>query len=101
MKMIALANHKGGVMDFYLIVRDDGRELLFGDVRFEYTGKNTEQVQKWLRDAKRAYMQDYKRLLDKQHKTIDRLSKSYLCMHKQQAIQTYNRTVSLQYAERF
>lgn len=83
--MIALANSKGGIMDFWEIIRDDGRELKVGDFRFKWDGHNTEQVKTWLREAKRNYAQDYKYLIEKQRRAMCRYGKAWLNMVKEEA----------------
>lgn len=60
MKMIAIANHKGGVFDFFRIERFNGQERGNYDYVFDWHKKKSEleQIKAILKSTKKAYLQD-------------------------------------------
>lgn len=64
MKMIAIANHKGGVFDFFRIERFNGQERGNYDYIFDWHKKKSEfeQIKAILKSIKKAYLQDMEML---------------------------------------
>lgn len=64
MKMIAIANHKGGVFDFFRIERFNGQERGNYDYIFDWHKKKSEleQIKAILKSTKKAYLQDMEAL---------------------------------------
>lgn len=64
MKMIAIANHKGGVFDFFKIERFNGQERGNYDYVFDWNKKKSEfeQIKAILKSTKKAYLQDMEAL---------------------------------------
>lgn len=64
MKMIAIANHKGGVFDFFRIERFNGQERGNYDYVFDWHKKKSEleQIKAILKSTKKAYNQDMEAL---------------------------------------
>lgn len=64
MKMIAIANHKGGVFDFFRIERFKGQERGNYDYIFDWHKKKSEleQIKAILKSTKKAYKQDMEAL---------------------------------------
>lgn len=64
MKMIAIANHKGGVYDFFRIERFNGQERGNYDYVFDWHKKKCEleRIKMILKETKKAYFQDMEML---------------------------------------
>lgn len=65
MKMIAIADCRGGVLDFFKIEPYRGQEIQYGDWCFDYNGRKheLERIRIVLKEIKRTYNQEISRLL--------------------------------------
>lgn len=70
MRMIAIANCRGGVLDFFKIEPYRGQDLEYGDWCFDYNGRKheLERIRIVLKEIKKAYNQEIGRMLkERQH----------------------------------
>lgn len=68
MRMIAIPTSKGGFMDFWTFVKDDGRAIDSYMIRFNYNGRqDLERIRQLLGQGKRDYLDDLKQF-DKDRK---------------------------------
>ena len=65
MKMIAIADCRGGVLDFFKIEPYRGQELQYGDWCFDYNGRKheLERIRIVLKEIKRTYNKEIIRML--------------------------------------
>lgn len=75
MKMIAIADCRGGVLDFFKIERFTGQELQYGDWCFDYNGKKheLERIRIVLKEIKKAYNQEISRMLRERQRAVVRV----------------------------
>lgn len=65
MRMIAIADCRGGVLDFFKIEPYRGQDLQYGDWCFDYNGRKheLERIRIVLKEIKRTYNQEISRML--------------------------------------
>ena len=75
MRMIAIADCRGGVLDFFRIERFTGQELQYGDWCFDYNGKKheLERIRTALKEIKRTYNQEINRMLRERQRAVMRI----------------------------
>lgn len=75
MRMIAIADCRGGVLDFFKIEQYRGQDLQYGDWCFDYNGRQheLERIRIVLKEIKRMYNQEISRMLRDRQRAVMRV----------------------------